>query len=67
MNLVPTDPDVAVLGEELFFVFAARLLHDFLIDGIRAVGGWEKGAPCISSLRCRRPSRACTLGNVPRS
>ena len=53
VTLVPTDPDVAVLGEELV---VALLLHHFLIDGIHNVGGhhmsWETSAPCISSLRC---------------
>ena len=36
VTLVPTDPDVAVLGEELF---VARLLHNFFLMGSTMLEG----------------------------
>ena len=59
----PADPDVGVLGEE---VFLFCLFHHLLLQGIRPVCGHvllgETSAQCTSTLRCPGPSRSLGLG-----
>ena len=56
-TLVPTDPEVGPLGED---VFVLCLTHHLLSLGIHDVGGhlclWEKSAPCTLTPRRLRPS-----------
>ena len=67
VTLVPADPDVGVLGEEVFFSHSPSSSASRNPPCLWARPSWGKSAQCTSTLRCPVPSRSLGLGMFMRS